>query len=96
MIEEISPALLVIVEVVAWMVASEGIWGAVQTFLCTLLAGLLAMNFFEPLAYRLGGIVPDGNYSDIVAALAGSIHCLDVRGMRMGYAENSCRPVTSK
>lgn len=42
--------LLLIVGVVAWCVASEGAWGSVLTFLCVLLAGLLATNFFEPLA----------------------------------------------
>ncbi len=45
----------------------EGIWGA-QTFLCTLLAGLVAMNFFEPLAHAIRGLVGE-NYADIVALL---------------------------
>ncbi len=59
---------LAVVAVVTWLVASEGIWGAAQTFLCTLLAGLLAMNFFEPLANSIRGLVGD-NYADIVALL---------------------------
>ena len=59
---------LAVVAVVTWLVASEGIWGAAQTFLCTLLAGLMAMNFFEPLANSIRGVVGD-NYADIVALL---------------------------
>ncbi len=41
---------LVVVLVVTWSVASEGPMGAGLTCLCVILAGLLAMNFFEPLA----------------------------------------------
>lgn len=47
--------LLAVVGVVTWCVASEGAWGAGMIFVCTLLAGLLAMNFFEPLANFLEG-----------------------------------------
>jgi hypothetical protein len=61
---------LIVVGVVAWMVASEGICGAAQSFLCTLLAGLIAMNYFEPLANLLRGFSPGvDNYFDIVAML---------------------------
>jgi len=42
--------LLAIVGIVTWCVASEGAWGAGFIFVSVLLAGLLAMNFFEPLA----------------------------------------------
>ena len=59
---------LAVVGVITWFVATEGIWGAVQVFLCTLLAGLVAMNFFEPLAGQLRAVVPD-KYCDIVALL---------------------------
>jgi hypothetical protein len=52
--------LLAVVAIVAWCVASEGAWSAGFTFVSVLLAGLLAMNFFEPLA----------NYLE--AAIAGS------------------------
>ena len=45
--------LLAVVGVVAWCVASEGAWGAGFTFVAVLMAGLLAMNFFEPLANYL-------------------------------------------
>ncbi|MCA9005738.1 MAG: CvpA family protein [Planctomycetaceae bacterium] len=42
--------LLAILGIVTWCVASEGAWGAGFIFVSVLLAGLLAMNFFEPLA----------------------------------------------
>src|SRR5258708_29844825 len=63
--------LLLIVVAVTWCVASEGAWGAGLTFLCVLFAGLLAMNFFEPVAMMLDGMgsaIQD--YSDL-AALVG-------------------------
>ena len=77
----IEIVLLIIVGVVTWMVASEGVWGAAHTFLCTLLAGLLAMNFFEPLAKGLGGVVGE-NYADIVALLG--LFTAFVFALRMG------------
>ncbi len=45
--------LLAVVAVVTWCVASEGAWGAALTFLSVFFAGLLAMNYFEPLAILL-------------------------------------------
>lgn len=42
--------LVVIVALVAWCVASEGAWGAAIMLVITVLSGLLAMNFFEPMA----------------------------------------------
>ncbi len=60
--------LVLIVAAVTWCVAGEGAWGAGLTFLCVLFAGLLAMNFFEPVAGMLDGMgsaVQD--YSDLVA-----------------------------
>ena len=72
---------LIVVGVVTWMVASEGIWGAAQTFLCTLLAGLVAMNFFEPLANMLRSFIPE-NYCDIVALLG--LFTALLFGLRMG------------
>ena len=64
----IDIACLAVVGVIVWCVASEGLWGAAHTFLCVLLAGLLAMNFFEPAAGFLDGML--GNYrtySDVIA-----------------------------
>ena len=45
--------LLIVVAVVTWCVAAEGAWGAALTFLSVLFAGLLTMNYFEPLANLL-------------------------------------------
>lgn len=42
--------LVAILGVVAWCTAAEGAWGSVLTFLCVLFAGLVTMNFFEPIA----------------------------------------------
>lgn len=62
--------MLLILGVVTWCVASEGAWGAGLTFLSVLFAGLLAMNWFEPLAEALSGMAPGWAYHwDIVALL---------------------------
>lgn len=60
---------LIVIGVVTWMVASEGVWAAGCVFLCTLLSALLAMNFFEPLAFQLDGMLPPDYrfYSDFLA-----------------------------
>jgi hypothetical protein len=54
-------ALLVILALVTWCVASEGAWGAAFMFLTVLMSGMLAMNFFEPLAdfFDTLGMGPD-------------------------------------
>jgi hypothetical protein len=46
-------ALLIIIALVTWNVAAEGAWGAAAVLLSVIFAGLLAMNFFEPLANLL-------------------------------------------
>jgi hypothetical protein len=46
----IDVALLLILALVAWNVAAEGAWGAVAVFLSVLFSGLIAMDYFEPLA----------------------------------------------
>lgn len=63
-----SAVLLGIVGVVAWCVAEEGPFGAGITLISVILAGLLAMNFFEPLAASLEGTLK--SYAD-VASLVG-------------------------
>ena len=72
---------IIIVGVVTWMVAAEGIWSAAQVFLCTLLSALVAMNFYEPVAIKLDGFVPK-EYSDIVALLG--LFIVLVFGLRLG------------
>ncbi|MEK6258874.1 MAG: CvpA family protein, partial [Planctomycetota bacterium] len=66
----IDLACLVVVGITLYCVSTEGLWGAVHTFLCVLLAGLIAMNFFEPLASFFDGMAPAyRNYMDIIALL---------------------------
>ncbi|MDP7275614.1 MAG: CvpA family protein [Planctomycetaceae bacterium] len=48
--------LLIILAAVTWSVASEGVWGAALTSLIVIFSGLLAMNFFEPVAAGLEGM----------------------------------------
>lgn len=54
----IDLVLLIIVALVTWLVATEGLWGSVLTFFCVVISGLLAMNFFEPLASLLDQQIP--------------------------------------
>ena len=82
----IEIACLIVVGVVTWMVAGEGICGAVQVFLCTLISGLIAMNFFEPLGIQLRSFLPD-NYCDIVALLG--LFTVMVFALRMGTEQLS-------
>lgn len=51
----IDALLLIILAVVTYMVAGEGAWGAAVTCISVILAGLLAMNFFEPICNSLLG-----------------------------------------
>ncbi|MBL8850087.1 MAG: CvpA family protein, partial [Planctomycetaceae bacterium] len=62
--------MLAVLAAVTWCVASDGTWGAATVFLSTFLAGLIAMNVFEPLAATLEASAPGGAaYWDIVALL---------------------------
>jgi hypothetical protein len=64
----IDVVCLAVVGVVVWCVASEGLWGAAQTVLVVILSGLLAMNFFEPVAGFLDGLLGGyKGYSDILS-----------------------------
>ena len=54
--------LLAIVGGVAFMVSNDGAWSAGVTFVCVVVAGLLAMNFFEPLAIMLSAAVPNSTH----------------------------------
>jgi hypothetical protein len=51
----IDVILLIVLGLVTWSVASEGIWGAALTSLIVVISGLAAMNFFEPVAGILEG-----------------------------------------
>src|SRR5262245_42544270 len=60
--------LVLIVAVVTWCVASEGALGAGLTLLCVVFSGLVAMNFFEPVAGFLEGAGAWArDYADFVA-----------------------------
>lgn len=54
---------------VTWCVASEGATEAGTTFFSAVLSGLLAMNFFEPLADMLDDITFIGDRADMIALL---------------------------
>ncbi|MCA9040052.1 MAG: CvpA family protein [Planctomycetaceae bacterium] len=54
----ISIILLIILGAVTWSVASEGPWGATIMFFSVVFSGLLALNYFEPTASLLEGILP--------------------------------------
>jgi hypothetical protein len=63
--------LVVILGVVTWCVASEGLVGATQLCVIVILSGLLAMNFFEPFGGLLEAALPAGagKWADLVALL---------------------------
>ncbi|MBI1346829.1 CvpA family protein [bacterium] len=72
---------------VTWFVASEGAWSAGVTFLSVILAGLVAMNFFEPAAILLSRSLPgwDDRF-DVIALLglfAGGVFLLRMLGERV-------------
>lgn len=64
---------------VTYFVAIDGALGAVTTFFCVVFSGLLAMNFFEPLAGFLEG--PLGERADVIALLV--LFAALVTGMRL-------------
>jgi hypothetical protein len=76
--------LVAVIGIVTWLVAQEGVWGAASILLSVVLSGLIAMNFFEPLAAVMSNIVPRlGNYADfvcLVGLFAGSVAALRAAG----------------
>ncbi len=73
--------LVAILGGVTWFVSSEGAWSAGVTFLSVLFAGLLAMNFFEPVAILLGSNLPAYDAKMDMIALVGLFAAL-VLGLR--------------
>lgn len=61
--------IVAVIGLITWCVASEGAVGAGTTFLAVILSGLLAMNFFEPLADLLDDIGFIGERADMIALL---------------------------
>jgi hypothetical protein len=58
-----------VIALVTWCVAAEGAVGAGTTFFAAVLSGLLAMNFFEPLADAVDNIGFIGQRADMIALL---------------------------
>jgi len=77
----IDPLLLAVIGIVTYCVASEGPWGAATTFISIILAGLLAMNFFEPVAAMFPATLEWQTRADIIALLG--LFALGVTGLRM-------------
>lgn len=78
--------LLAVLGLVTWCVASDGAWSAVVTFWCTLIAGLVAMNFFEQLAVLLEGITPFfANRSDMIALIG--LFIATLFALRIGFEQ---------
>jgi hypothetical protein len=75
--------LIGVVALVAWLVSSEGAHGAGVVLVATVLAGLLAMNFFEPVANLLSSSIPGyDRYMDLVSLLG--LFALFVSVFRLG------------
>lgn len=55
--------LVLIVAAVTWSVASEGAWGSVFNFFSVVFAGLIATNYFEPLAAIMQPSLPRGDWA---------------------------------
>ncbi len=92
----IDVLLLIVLGLVTWSVASEGVWGAALTSLAVIFAGLLAMNFFEPVAELLGGSGTSvwwRSHCDIVALLG--LFALFVFLLRLATDRISPRFITS-
>ena len=69
----IDVILLIVLGLVTWSVASEGIWGAALTSLIVVISGLLAMNFFEPTAALLEGFSGWSYVCGVPSRLRGSV-----------------------
>lgn len=75
--------LIGVVALIAWLVSSEGAHGAGVVLIATVLGGLLAMNFFEPVALLLSSSIPGyDRYMDLVALLG--LFALFVTVFRLG------------
>jgi len=72
--------LLAVIGIVTYCVASEGPWAAATTFIAVILAGLLAMNFFEPVAAMFPATAEWQMRADIIALLG--LFALFVTGLR--------------
>ena len=64
-----------------YALSSEGLWGAALMFFNVLFAGLIAFNFYEPLAKLIDSTGIGWGFSDTLSLL--SIFCLSVLILRM-------------
>lgn len=80
----IDIVLVGIVGVITWLLASEGPWTAILAFFSVVFAGLIAMNFYEPLAENLAFLKPTANdtKADFIALVG--LFTLFVFLLRMG------------
>lgn len=66
----IDIVLLGIVGILTYLVAQDGPWSAILTFFAVIFGGLLAMNFFEPLAAIVSSQIPtQESRADIICLL---------------------------
>ncbi len=79
----IDIVLLGVVGLLTFLVGQDGPWSAILTFFSVVFGGLLAMNFFEPLAVMLGRQSPwMDTRADIISLLG--LFCVFVTLIRLG------------
>jgi hypothetical protein len=74
--------IVAVIALVTWCVAAEGAVGAGTTFLGVVLSGLVAMNFFEPLADLLDDVGFIGDRADMIALLG--LFAVSITLVRLG------------
>ncbi len=74
--------LLAVIGIVTYCVASEGPWGAATTFIAVILAGLVAMNFFESATALLPASIEWQMRADIITLLG--LFAAGVSALRAG------------
>lgn len=74
--------IVAVIALITWCVAAEGAVGAGTTFLGVVLSGLVAMNFFEPLADLLDDVGFIGDRADMIALLG--LFAVSITLVRLG------------
>jgi hypothetical protein len=78
----IDVALAIVVGIVTWTVAAEGAWGAASIFISVIVAGLIAMDLFEPVANLLESLLGTGWASEVDFIALVGIFAACVFGLR--------------
>ncbi len=65
----VNLGIVVLILGMTWALMSEGLWGAALMFFNVLFAGILAFNFYEPLAALLDGTGIGWGFSDTLCLL---------------------------